>query len=138
MEKYSESEAKARDSASVILSIPAEFKDKVVDFISELGKIEIVPETICRVVVDSKTGTIIMGGDIKLSSVAISHGNLTVTVKSGEGEEKKESFLTIEESADVKGIVEGLNSIGATVQETIAILQALKSAGALHAQLIVK
>lgn len=128
-------------------------------FIAEIGELMVDPDVPARVVVDERTGTIVMGRDVKISTVAVAHGNLTVRVTEtpmvsqplplSEGEtvlthqttvetEQKGGNVIIVKGADLQQLVNGLNKIGAKPPDIIAILQAIKSSGALQADLIVQ
>jgi flagellar P-ring protein precursor FlgI len=132
----------------------------------------VTPDTIARVVVDEKSGTIVMGADVRIAQVAISQGGLTVRIQesynvsqpgpisSGGGTaivsgapitiggstvvvpeteidiaEKDGSFTILRGDVSLQELVNGLNAIGVGARQTIAILQAIKAAGALHADL---
>lgn len=141
--KFPEANAKAENMNNIDLTIPAEFSEKVHEFISSLQEIEIEYEEISKVVFDNRTKTIVMGGDVKVSSVAIAHGDLKLVIEKSleemdfEEEKEENTIFMIEESADVRNIVDGLNSVGASVDDIIAILTALKNAGALKSKLII-
>ena len=118
-----------------------------------------IPDSEAKVIIDERTGTVVMGENVKISSVAVAHGALFVQIKEepvadqppplapenaetviiprtrvsvGEGQDK---LLVIPASVSLGDVVQGLNSIGVTPRDLIAILQAIKSSGALHAQL---
>jgi flagellar P-ring protein FlgI len=128
-------------------------------FIAEIGELMVEPDVPARVVVDERTGTIVMGRDVKISTVAVAHGNLTVKITEtpqvsqplpfSEGEtivtpqtqiqtEQKGGNIIIVKGADLQQLVNGLNKIGAKPPDIIAILQAIKSSGALQADLVVQ
>jgi flagellar P-ring protein precursor FlgI len=128
-------------------------------FVAEIGELVTEPDTPARVVIDERTGTIVIGKDVQISTVAVAHGNLTVRVtenskvsqpnpfSKGETVTTPETFVAADEKggnlAIVRGpslqaFVSGLNKIGLKPQGIIAILQAIKSAGALQADLVVQ
>jgi flagellar P-ring protein precursor FlgI len=128
-------------------------------FIAEVGELLVQPDAPARVVVDERTGTIVIGSDVQISTVAVAHGNLTVRVtesqrvsqplpfSKGETVVSPETMVTADETgghmAIVKGtnlhtLVSGLNRVGLKPTGIIAILQAIKSAGALQADLVVQ
>ena len=140
--------ASAKNNSILILNIPATYQNNISKFLSDVGNIEIEAGNIARVVIDKRSGTIIMGGDIAISSVAISQKNLNMEVSSGLDPQpyfldelneklKKDSMFVLKEATDVKSVVDGLNKLGAKTEDIISILRALKVAGALHAQLII-
>ncbi|MDI6703790.1 MAG: flagellar basal body P-ring protein FlgI [bacterium] len=133
-EKFPDS-AKARDASLIDIKLPVDFTDNIVGFIAEIDTLTVVPNIETRVVVNERTATVVMGENVKISQVCVSHGNLSLVV----GEEKKligaQRVQELPQSVSVKDIVDALNSIGAAPRDIIAILQAIKEAGALHAEL---
>ncbi|MCC0019915.1 MAG: flagellar basal body P-ring protein FlgI [Nitratireductor sp.] len=128
-------------------------------FYAAIGKLLVTPDTPARVVVDERTGTVIIGEAVKVSKVAITHGGLTVSVserptvsqpnpfsKGVTAEEPRTdiyagqdpSKLNIVDGTDLRQLVNGLNVMGADAAAIIAILQAMRTAGALQAELIVQ
>jgi flagellar P-ring protein precursor FlgI len=134
--------AKSCDPSSVSVQIPEEFSKKPVEFVAEIESLYVRPESVAVVVVNERTGTIVMGEDIRVSACAISHGNLSITVLEEKPERRRarvrrESVMYLKEGVSVKDIVASLNAIGATPSDVIAILQALKEAGALFADIVI-
>lgn len=128
-------------------------------FIAEIGGLFIEPDSPARVIIDERTGTIVIGQDVRISTVAVTHGSLTVRVtetptisqpnpfSNGETAVEPRTFvdanqqggqLRIMEGTDLQQLVEGLNQIGLKPIGIIAILQAIKTAGALQAELVVQ
>ena len=124
---------------------------------AEIGDILVEPDTAARVIVDSRTGTIVIGQDVQISTVAVTHGALTVritetpTVSQPEAFSKGKTVVVPRTNVDVaesggqmqiihgttlRTLVKGLNQIGLKPSGIIAILQAIKSAGALQADLV--
>jgi flagellar P-ring protein precursor FlgI len=139
--------------------IPVDFENYPTDFMAAIEQVEVeVEERSSRVIVNERTGTVVMGFKVGIDTVAVAHGNLNVNVqvssqisqpawfapgqsalyfnnsnfnvKGGGG-----SMVTIPESASVADLVAALNTIGASSRDLIAILQAIKEAGALHGDL---
>lgn len=148
--------ARAVDVSTVELQIPTDFQGNLVPLMASLENIEIMPDAAARVVVDERTGTVVLGRDVRISRVAVAHGNLSVVVAEGADVSQPNAFaggqtvavprtdiltneeqrnLNIVEGATLQELVDGLNSLGATPRDLISILRALKSAGALHAAL---
>lgn len=150
--------ARALDGRSVAVRVPAKFGDDNVGFIAELESIRLQTDTIAKVIINERTGTIIMGSNVRLSSVAISQGGVTVRIgteydvsqpsplsKTGETQvvprvnvdvkEKKPESVVLPDGATVEEVVRGLRAVGATARDIISILQAIKAAGALAAEL---
>lgn len=153
--------AVALDSASVEIPLDNLNMRDPIGFVSEIEHLEVAQDIGARVIVNEKTGTIIMGENVTLSRVALAHGNLNIVIESenqvsqpnplsetGEtkevtntrvtvGEEQKGLSILGGESVTLKEVVKGLNALGATPRDFISIFSALKKAGALHADLVV-
>ncbi len=147
--------ATTRDSGGVDVQVPPPYAGRVVDFISIVERLEVTPDAVARVIVNERTGTIIMGQDVKIAAVAVAHGNLTVSVRTQEEAtpaapltpgsttvtnnsditaiEDKVPLVELKESATLSDVVDALNKLGATPRDMITILQAIKRAGALRA-----
>jgi len=148
--------ARASDAGSIVIDVPPDYRGNLVPLIASVENLEVTPESPARVVVDEKTGTIVMGRNVRLSRVAVAHGSLNVVVEesaqvsqpgpfsSGQTavvpettmdvrQEKRQ--LNIMEGATLQELVDGLNAIGATPMDMISILKNLKASGALHADL---
>ncbi len=139
--KFAPTTAKALDPSLVLVKIPANYKEKTVEFIAALEGLTLIPDIVAKVIINERTGTIVMGKDIRISQVAVSHGDISVVVKAtGEKETKEtkeERIIILSPGISINDIVAALNAIGATPDDLIAILQAIKSAGALHAKIII-
>ncbi len=149
--------AHADNSALVSVAIPPDYAQRSIEFLSELEKVPVDADRPARVVVNERTGTIVMGGDVHISPVAIMHGNLTVEIQTtfavsqpaplGTGttevvpqvgvgaKEEKARNLILKQGATIEELVRALSSIGSTPRDIISILQNLKAAGALEATL---
>jgi len=149
--------AQAIDPGRVEVSIPSYYQDNQVSFVAQLNSLLVRPDTEAKVVINERTGTIVMGHNVRISTVSVAHGNLTVTISSQENisqppplsggetakeketkikaKEEKDSLLVIPKGSSIADVVKALNGVGATPRDTIAILQAIKEAGALHAKL---
>ncbi len=148
--------AKAADASTIQMSIPPKFQNNLVPLMASLENLDISPDSRARVVVDEKTGTVVLGGSVRLTKVAVAHGNLqivvaenpqvsqpgplaqgqtTVTPQTNVKVKEQNNRLVLMEGATLQELVDGLNSIGATPRDLISILRTLKSAGSLHADL---
>ncbi|MDR2503787.1 MAG: flagellar basal body P-ring protein FlgI [Deltaproteobacteria bacterium] len=148
--------ARALDISTVELTVPGDFRGNLVPLMASIENIEITPDMAAKVVVDEKTGTIVLGQAVRISRVAVSHGNLEVTVREGFDVSQPGPFsggstavtpntnidqneevrrLNIMEGATLQELVDGLNAVGATPRDVISILRTIKAAGALHAAL---
>lgn len=155
--RFGEGTAQAHNPALVELNVPRDFASRNVQFISEVESIPIDLNRATRIVINERTGTIVMGKDVRISPVSIMHGALTVEIvttvgvsqpnplASGEtavvqqskvkaGEEKAKR-VSLEPNATVEDLARGLQTIGATPRDIIAILQNLKTAGAIEAEI---
>ena len=123
---------------------------------ASVENIEITPDNPAKVVVDEKTGTVVLGKDVRISRAAVAHGNLSVLISEYQDVSQPGPFssgntvvtpqteinvneqnrrLMMVEGATLQELVDGLNAIGATPRDLITILRTLKNAGALHAEL---
>lgn len=131
--------ATALDAGTVDLVSPAPYEGKGVELLALIESLDVNPDQAARVVVNEKTGTVVIGHEVKISRVAISHGDLTVKVglANGEAASKKdgESIMVMDESANVGDIVKSMNKLGVSPKDLITILQSIKAAGALHGDL---
>jgi flagellar P-ring protein precursor FlgI len=128
--------ATAPDAGTVDVTSPANFEGKGVEMLALIESLEINPDQPARVVVNEKTGTVVIGHGVKVSRVAISHGDLAVKV-GGDGTSKKDGdkLMVLDESANVGDIVKAMNKLGVSPKDLITILQSIKAAGALHGDL---
>ena len=156
-QRYGIKVAKEHDLRTVSLTRP--FFLSAARFIAEVGELSVQPDAPARVVIDERTGTIVIGKEVQISTVAVAHGNLTVRVTENSkvsqplpfarGEtvvtpdtqievDQKGANLAIIRGTNLQTLVAGLNRIGLKPPGIIAILQAIKSAGALQADLVVQ
>jgi flagellar P-ring protein precursor FlgI len=149
--------AKAENSALVSVNLPPDYATRPVEFIAEMENLTVEADRRSRIVINERTGTIVMGKEVRISPVAVLHGNLTVEVQTslavsqppplsagettvtpevGVGvKEEKARNLVLKQGATVEELVRALLSIGSTPRDVIAILQNLRAAGALEADL---
>jgi len=107
----------------------------LVEMLSVIENIEVIPDYRGRIVINEKDGTIVAGGSIRVTQAMVSREGLMVEIA---GTDRKTTASLIEDSATIGELVEALNEIGATTADIIAILKGLKSCGALHAELIIR
>ena len=149
--------ARADNAGMVSVSLPAEFVSRPTEFMAELETLDLLVDRRARVVVNERTGTIVMGKDVRVGPVAILQGNLTVEIQTtfavsqpaplsaGTTEvipqtavavkQEKARNVVLKQGATVEELVRALNAIGATARDVIAILQNLRAAGALEADI---
>ena len=147
----------ARDPGTVVISVPQELSSNVVSFVASLEELSITPDAIAKIIINERTGTVVMGTNVTISEVAIAQGSLTVKITSAKEvsqpppfsggttvvtekkdltvEEQKANLIILPAASKVGDVVSALNAVGATSRDIIAILQAMKTAGALHADL---
>lgn len=138
--------ATPRDGASVDVVIPAQYKSQEIALLAVLENIEITPEHRARVVLNERTGTVVMGDNVTIGQLALAHGNLSLRVKPPprpgapentvtEDPRIGQKVVTMEPGVTLGEMVRALNSVGVAPRELIAIFQAIKAAGALQAEL---
>jgi flagellar P-ring protein precursor FlgI len=151
--------AVCNDPGSVTLSLPEKYQGNTVEFAAALEGLQVQPDMPAKVVLNERTGTIVIGSDVRISTVAVAHGNLTLTIKEtpqvsqpepfsrvGEtvvvprtsvkvNEEKGGGLHLLKEGANIGDVVKALNAIGVTPRDLIGIMQAIKAAGALQGEL---
>ena len=145
------------DAGSIEIQIPDSARGNPVPFLARIEDIEVQPDRSAVVVLNERTGTVVMGAEVRVAAVAIAHGNLTVRISTRtsvsqpapfsevgttvtfDNEEivvqEQGSNLAVVQGVTIGELVRALNSIGASPRDLIAILQAVKAAGALHAKL---
>ncbi len=130
--------AKTIDASALSLRVPDTMWEKnVAEFIADIETLSVIPDTTAKVVINEKTGTVVIGSDVTISSVAVAHGDLSVTIDGDPENEKKESVMNLPGTSTIGELVRGLNSLGVKPQDLISILQSIKAAGALQAELVV-
>ena len=156
--KYSKPPAAKADNAGrVTVEIPADYKDRTVEFMAQLEAITLQADHTSKIVINERTGTIVMGRNVPLQPVSIMHGALTVEIETqaqasqpaplsgGQTvvvpqikttvKEEKTKAITLKQGATVEELVKALQAIGSTARDIIAILQSLKAAGSLEAEI---
>ena len=151
--------ALAKNASAVNVCVPDEYRGYEVNFIASLGGIEVQPDNIARIVINERTGTIIATSNVRISTVAVSHGSLTINIASSLGvsqpnafspqgqttvvqgtetkaSEQKGGFKVVEEPPTIQQVASALNALGLTTRDMMAIFQSMKRAGALQADLI--
>jgi flagellar P-ring protein precursor FlgI len=152
--------AEPTDPSTFNLTIPKNFKGNMVQLLTEIEQLRIDPDQVARVVVDERSGVIVMGKDVRVSTVAIAQGNLTISVSEQPLVSQPDAFsngqtvvvprttiqvdqgsnnklAVLKESVTLKELVDGLNALGIGPRDIISILQAIKTSGALQADIVV-
>ncbi len=153
------SNAIATDPNTVHVTVPQNFRGRMFDLLAEIEQLQVVPDSVAKVIVDEKSGTIVMGKDVRISEVAIAQGNLTIritetpqvsqpgafsqggttavvprtdiSVDRGEGNK----ITVMPAGVTIQELVGSLNALGVTPRDIITILQSIKAAGALQADI---
>ncbi|HEX9022841.1 MAG TPA: flagellar basal body P-ring protein FlgI [Geobacteraceae bacterium] len=152
--------ASCTDPGSVSLRIPESYQGRTVEFAADLERLEVQPDNAAKVVLNERTGTIVMGENVRIDTVAVSHGNLTLFIKESPQVSQPAPFsetgdtkvvprtslkvsegggglALVKEGANIGDVVRALNALGVTPRDLIGIMQSIKAAGALQAELIV-
>jgi flagellar P-ring protein precursor FlgI len=149
--------ARTSDSGGIEVRVPPKYADNVVGFVTFIEGLGVTPDVESKVVVNERTGTVVIGEHVRISQVAIAHGNLSIQIKESadvsqplpfsRGEtvttpntnvsikEEKTPIILMESGTSIGEIVRALNALGVTPRDLISIFQALQAAGALHAKL---
>lgn len=156
--KFGSGTAKALDGRNIEVILPAKYMDDHVGFIAELESLSLRPDKIAKIIINERTGTIVMGSEVRIASVAISQGGVSVKVGTDfdvsqpnpltiggqttiipsttvDVKEKKSESVILPDGATVDEVVRGLRAVGVSARNIISILQAIKSAGAMNADL---
>jgi len=145
------------DPSTVQLAIPAEFKGNVVAFLTEIEQLQVEPDLAAKIVIDERSGIIVMGRDVRVATVAVAQGNLTVSISESpqvsqpnpqsRGRtvvtprtsvgvvEDGRKFALVKDGVSLQQLVDGLNGLGIGPRDLIGILQAIKAAGAIQADI---
>ncbi len=153
--------ASALDGGVVSVKIPEPYTSKLVDFVAELEDIEVTPLRAAKVVINERTGTIVAGGDVRLAPVAVVHGSLTIVVKETptvsqptapltrgttvvaprtdiDATEGQRSMVYVPAAPTLADVASALGTLGLSPREMASVLQALRGAGALEAEVVVE
>ena len=150
-------EASPIDSGTININLSANYSGNMVELIASIEGMEVTPDQVARVILNERTGTVVMGENVRISTVAISHGNLSIQIKTDVGvsqplpfsegttttvsnaeveiQEQEARLTLVPRGVSIGEVITALNAIGVTPRDLIAILQAMKSAGALQADL---
>jgi flagellar P-ring protein precursor FlgI len=154
---FGESVAAPVDAGTLRLTVPANHTQDLVRFLAEVEGLDVQPDTLARVVLNERTGTVVMGGSVRVSTVAVAHGSLSVTISTTNqvsqptplslgstvvvqnqdvsAVEEPAQLAVIDSNVTIGDLARALNAMGVTPRDLIAILQAIKTAGALSAEL---
>jgi flagellar P-ring protein precursor FlgI len=142
-------------------TVPSSYRGRVVEYIATIEGLEVAVDIPAKVVVNERTGTVVLGEHVRISTCAISHGNLTISIKNTlnvsqppaplvgstggqtvvtpdvqtEVKEQEARLMVVDETVTLGEVVRALNAVGVTPRDLVAILSALRSSGALQANL---
>lgn len=163
-EQLGSATAKAQDAAGIDVEVPVAYRDRLVEWVARLENVTVEPDRRAKVVINERTGTVVAGGDVRISKIAISHGDVKINVQtqhavsqpgyavlSGPGvrtAQVSNSRMGVDESSGpgfvavdaptVADLVQTLNQLRTSTRDVISILRAVKAAGALHAELVIQ
>ncbi|MGD9411983.1 MAG: flagellar basal body P-ring protein FlgI [Desulfobacterales bacterium] len=150
--------AQTQDAASIRVSVPENYLGNTVQFVTLIESLGVTPDMVSKVVVNERTGTVIMGENVRIATIAIAHGNLSIQIDESQNvsqplpfsrggetvvtpesdivvQEGKNPIFLVESGVSIGEVVKALNALGVSPRDLIAIFQALKAAGALQAEL---
>ena len=150
--------AEPLDPATVQITVPQQYRGNVVSLLTEIEQLRVDPDLSAKIVIDERSGIIVMGRDVRVSMVAVAQGNLTVTISEAPQvsqpapfsrggttrvvprtsigvQEDGKKLAVVREGVSLQQLVDGLNSLGIGPRDLIAILQAIKAAGAIQADI---
>ena len=157
-ERLGTASARAVDSATVALPVPPAYGGRLAQLLGEIEQLPVEPDTAARIVIDESSGIIVMGANVQISRVAVAQGNLTVRVTETPqvsqpnplangrtvevprtsievNDQSGNRMVALEPGVTLKDLVDGLNALGVGPRDLIGILQAIKAAGALQAEI---
>lgn len=132
--------ATARDGATVDITVPENYRRQEIALLAAIENLEINPEQTAKVVLDERTGTVVMGENVRIGRLALSHGNLSLQILPGQPQladstRPGQKMVSLQPGATMDEVVRALNSVGVTPRELIAIFQSIKASGGLQAEL---
>jgi flagellar P-ring protein precursor FlgI len=149
--------AQSFDGRNIVVRVPDEFRTRTIELVAQIENLQVETDRVAKVVLNERTGTVVIGRDVRISAVAITQGSLTIQIGTnfnvsqpnpfGQGqtvvtpqesvtvEENRRNLVMLANGANVEDLVSALNGLGASPKEMVAIFQALKAAGALQAEL---
>jgi flagellar P-ring protein precursor FlgI len=152
--------AHAADGGRVSVKLPASYAASPGAFIASIENMTVRPDTVAKIVVNERTGTIVMGGNVRIGNVSVAHGSLTVKVSENpqvsqpnafsggqtavtpqtnlSSDEQKPQLVELPPTSTVQDLTNAMNAVGASPRDLIAVLQAMDEAGALHGTLVIQ
>jgi len=147
-----------QNPGTIQIRVPESYDQRIVEFITQVEGLSVTPDNAAKVVINERTGTVVMGENVSISTIAIAHGNLSVQIKESADvsqpmpfsrsgrtvvtpntnikvEEEDKRLHVIDTGVSIGEVVRALNALGITPRDLISILQAIEAAGALSAKL---
>ena len=156
-QRFPEHLARTQDAGTIDIRVPSAYQGALVEFITAIEALELVQDAKARVVVNERTGTVVMGANVRILTIAVAHGNLSIQIKERadvsqplpfaqgrtvvspdtaiEVEEESSPIFLVRGGTTIGELVRALNALGVSPRDLIAIFQAIKAAGALQAEL---
>ena len=152
------STAVAQDAGMINVRIPKEYRSYYVNFLATIGGLEVAPDSVARIVINERTGTIVATSNARVSKAAISHGSIVVSIASNinvsqpgafsngtttatpstttDVKEQQGGFKIVDDAPNIERVAAALNALGVTTRDMMSIFQAMKTAGTLQAELV--
>jgi flagellar P-ring protein precursor FlgI len=150
--------ARTHDAGTIEVKVPENYRGNTVPLVTKIEKLGVTPDAVSKIVINERTGTVIMGENVRIATIAIAHGNLSVEIKEDQRvsqplpfsrggrtavvpesevmvEEGNNPIFLVESGVSISELVKALNALGVSPRDLISIFQALKAAGALQAEL---
>ena len=150
--------ARTRDAGTIEVQVPQKYRGDVVALVTMIESLGVTPDAVSKIIINERTGTVIMGENVRISKVAVAHGNLSIEIQETpqvsqplpfsrggqtvvtpdtgiDVQEGNNPLVVVDSGVSIGSVVKALNALGASPRDLIAILQALKAAGALQAEL---
>ena len=150
--------ARTHDAGTIEVKVPAKYRGNTVPMVTMIERLGVTPDTVSKIVINERTGTVIMGENVRIATIAIAHGNLSVEIREDQRvsqplplsrggrtvvvpesdvlvEEGNNPLYVVDSGVSIGEVVKALNALGVSPRDLIAIFQALKAAGALQAEL---
>ena len=140
-EELGKGSANAIDPGTIFVKLPEEYKGNVLGMLAKIEQLKVFTDSIAKIIIDEASGTVIMGKDVRLDTIAISQGNLMIEVKNKynlvNAGEAGDDVVVMEKGTSLQELVSGLNTLGASPRDIISVLQNAKKIGALQADIII-
>ena len=150
--------ARTHDAGTIEVTVPEKYRGDTVALVTKIERLGVTPDIVSKVIINERTGTVIMGENVRISTIAIAHGNLSIEIKEDQNvsqplpfsrsgrtvvtpesqvlvQEGNNPIFLVESGVSIGEVVKALNALGVTPRDLISIFQALKTAGALQAEL---